>query len=128
MDTSVWSLALRRGGPAEHPTVDRLLEFLDSGEDLFLTGLILQEILQALRTEKAATEVAETLEPFPLLPLQASTCLMAASLYRVCRRKGLGGSTIDCHIAATAIEQNCRLLATDRDFEQIARISLLELA
>ena len=124
MDTSVWSLALRRGGPAEHPTVDRLLEFLDSGEDLFLTGLILQEILQALRTEKAATEVAETLEPFPL---QASTCLMAASLYRVCRRKGLGGSTIDCHIAATAIEQNCRLLATDRDFVRIARISPLEL-
>lgn len=128
VDTSVWSLALRRRGPAEHPAVERLSGFLDAGEDLFLTGLILQEILQAFRSEKVADTVAERLEPFPLLLIEAETCRTAARLYRQCREQGLGASTIDCHIAASSITNDCQLLTTDRDFERMASISPLQLA
>ena len=128
VDTSVWSLALRRGGPADHRAVERLSGYLDAGEDLFLTGLILQEILQAFRSEKVASQVAERLMPFPLLPIEPVTCLAAARLYRQCRDNGLGASTVDCHIAASAIANDCRLLTTDRDFERISRISTLDLA
>lgn len=127
VDTSVWSLALRRGGPAEHPAVERLSGLLDSGEDLFLTGLILQEILQAFRSEEVAMQVAKHLEPFPLLPMEPENCSAAARLYRQCREKGLGASTIDCHIAASAITHDCRLLTTDRDFDRMAGISPLVL-
>ena len=63
VDTSVWSLALRRGGPAEHPAVSKLHRYLDTGEDLFLTVLILQEILQAFRSEKVASQIADYFEP-----------------------------------------------------------------
>lgn len=128
VDTSVWSLALRRGGPADHPAVARLRDLLEFGDDLFLAGLVLQEILQAFRSETAASQVAEYLEPFPLLPFDSDTSLAAARLYRRCLGKGLGASTIDCHIAASAIENDCQLLTTDRDFERLARICPLELA
>lgn len=128
VDTSVWSLALRRGGPAEDPAVVRLQEFLDSGEDLFLSSLILQEILQAFRSEAMASRVASHLEPFPLLPAVAEISLAAASLYKLCKEKGLGASTIDCHIAASAIENGCQLLTTDRDFAQMTTVSPLRLA
>lgn len=127
VDTSVWSLVLRRGGPADHPAVERLSGYLDAGEDLFLTGLILQEILQAFRSEKVASQVAERLLPFPLLPFEPTTCQAAARLYRQCQDKGLGASTVDCHIAASAIANNCRLLTTDRDFNRMASICPLEL-
>lgn len=128
VDTSVWSLALRRDGLADHPAVEQLSDLLDSGEDLFLTGLILQEILQAFRSEAVATQVAYHLEPFPLLPIEPEACLAAARLYRRCKEQGLGASTIDCHIAASAITNDCQLLTTDRDFQRLVRICPLELA
>ena len=127
VDTSVWSLALRRGGPAEHPVVEQLSGFLDAGEDLFLTGVILQEILQAFRSEEAVSRVVEGLESFPLLPVERATCLAAARIYRRCREEALGASTIDCHIAASAIDNDCQLLTTGRDFERMASICPLEL-
>ncbi len=128
VDTSVWSLALRRGGPAEHPAVRKLHRYLDTGEDLFLTALILQEILQAFRSEKVASQIADYFEPFPLLPVESSLCRVAARLYRQCRDHGLGASTIDCHIAASAIENDCQLLTTDRDFERMSQVCPIELA
>jgi predicted nucleic acid-binding protein len=128
VDTSVWSLALRRGGPADHPAVRKLQRFLDSGEDLFLTVLILQEILQAFRSEKVASQVADYFEPFPLLPVDLDLCRVAARIYRQCLDQGLGASTIDCHIAASAIENDCQLLTTDRDFERMSQVCPVELA
>ena len=128
VDTSVWSLALRRGGPADHPAVVKLRDFLDSGEDLFLTGLILQEILQAFRSEEVAAQTADFFEPFPLLPTESNLCRAAARLYRRCRDKGLAASTLDCHIAAAAMENDCQLLTTDRDFERMSQVCPIELA
>lgn len=104
--------------------MEQLLELLDSGEDLFLTGMI----LQAFRSEDAARQIADYLTPFPLLPIESETCLAAVHLYRRCRDQGLGASTVDCHIAASAIENDCHVLTTDGDFERMARISPLELA
>jgi predicted nucleic acid-binding protein len=70
--------------------------------------------------------VADHLEPFPLLVAEAESCLAAARLHRRCKERGLGASTIDCHVAAAAIENDCHLLTTDRDFERISRISPLQ--
>ena len=41
VDTSVWSLALRRDLGPEEPTVSRLRVALESGEGVFTTGLVL---------------------------------------------------------------------------------------
>ena len=48
VDTSVWSLAMRRDH-ASGPHVDFLGEALETGESIFSTGLVLQELLQGFR-------------------------------------------------------------------------------
>jgi predicted nucleic acid-binding protein len=128
VDTSVWSLSLRRQGPASHLTVDKFESIIRSGEDVFLTGLILQEILQAFRSDAAFRKVARHLEPFPLLELARTDFTAAAALHRRCARKGVSASTSDCQIAVAAIRHGCLLLSADRDFERIARYSDLRLA
>ena len=44
MDTSVWSLALRRNEPPAIPEVAALGEALEQGDLVFTTGLVLQEL------------------------------------------------------------------------------------
>jgi len=38
VDTSVWSLSLRKHGPSHHPTVEKLTTLLQADEDVVLTG------------------------------------------------------------------------------------------
>ena len=66
VDTSVWSLALRRGGPSSAPQVAALLKAIESGEPIPTTGLVLQELLQGFSGPKAPEQI---LEPFSALPL-----------------------------------------------------------
>ena len=49
VDTSVWSLALRRDSPPKCSEVLRLREALGGGEMVYTTGLVLQELLQGSR-------------------------------------------------------------------------------
>ena len=47
VDTSVWSLALRRDVEVEEPEVHALKEALSGADVVVTTGLVLQELLQA---------------------------------------------------------------------------------
>jgi predicted nucleic acid-binding protein len=47
VDTSVWSLALRRDGPSAAPQVIALVKAIANGEPILTTGLVLQELLTA---------------------------------------------------------------------------------
>ena len=127
VDTSVWSLALRKKGPAAHPAVALLTELIRTGEDIFLIGLIFQEVLQAFRSEASFRTILRHLEPFPLLALERSDYSRAATLHRICAANGLGASTADCQIASAAIGRGCQLLTADEDFVRIARARELEL-
>ena len=46
MDTSVWSLALRRDAPPDVAEVRRLKDALSADEPVLSTGIVLQELLQ----------------------------------------------------------------------------------
>jgi predicted nucleic acid-binding protein len=46
VDTSVWSLALRRDVPSQVAEVHLLVRALEAGEAVLTTGLVLQELLQ----------------------------------------------------------------------------------
>jgi predicted nucleic acid-binding protein len=128
VDTSVWSLALRKGGPADHPAVRKLRTLLEGNEAVVLTPLILQECLQAFRGEKTFQKMVGYFEPFPLLPLGREEAVVAARLHRNCARKGVSASTVDCAIAAAAVHHECSLLTADDDFKHVARHSKLRLA
>jgi hypothetical protein len=59
VDTSVWSLVLRRGAPPDVPEVRALRDALAGGEIAATTGVILQELLQGVVTERARTQIIE---------------------------------------------------------------------
>jgi predicted nucleic acid-binding protein len=126
VDTSVWSLALRRDPPSGRE-VDALRTGIDQGV-VVLTGVILQEILQGFPSAERTRRLADYLAPFPLLALHRGDYLYAAEIRNKCRAKGLAISTVDAQIAAAAINHRCTLLTADRDFEGVARHFPLRIA
>jgi predicted nucleic acid-binding protein len=126
VDTSVWSLALRRDRPSGR-AVDALRAGIDRGE-VVLTGVILQEILQGFPSAERTKRLADHLAPFPLLVLHRGDYLYAAEIRNKCRAKGLAISTVDAQIAAAAINHRCALLTADADFRAMARHFPLRIA
>ena len=122
VDTSVWSLVLRRrrvrGGD---PSVQAFRGHVEAGNALFLVGPILQELLDGVRTRREFGRLLDILEPFPLLPLERSTFVLAAQIRTACRRRGVQVAPVDCQIAAACVEHGFPLLTADRDFLRIAK-------
>jgi len=67
VDTSVWSLALRRDEHSSAPEVARLREALRSQESIVTTGLVLQELLQGFRGPKARDAIVERFAALPMV-------------------------------------------------------------
>ena len=103
---------------------------LDAGIPFGISSFIYQELMQGAKTEKEFYELKAYLESQTFYELRDSkTSYEAAALiYFKCRKKGVQvGSTIDCLVAQTAIENNLYLLHNDRDFEKIAKVVKLKL-
>lgn len=111
----------------DHPCVEKLTTVLRHGEDVFLLGLILQEVLQGFRTERTADRLNRRLEPFELIPLERRHYVAAARLRRRCLSHGVTPSTVDALIASAAIDHRCFLLTADDDFEHISEVTKLRL-
>lgn len=126
VDTSVWSLALRRDSP-DHPAVDFLAGTLRRSESICTTGLVLQEILQGFRGAKARDAIIERFSSLPLLVPHRDDHVAAADLRSTCRRQGAQIGTIDALLAQLCLRHDLLLLTTDRDFEHIARHAPLRL-
>ena len=116
VDTSVWSLALRRDAPAAVPEVRALTGALESGEPVFTTGLVLQELLQGFVGPKARDQIVEKFSALPLLIPDRRDYIEAAELRNTCRRQGVQLGTIDALLAQLCIHHELVLLATDRDY------------
>lgn len=122
VDTSVWSLVLRRDAVDERNVhVRAFRECIGAGHWLSLLGPILQELLDGLRSQRQFSRLLAVLEPVPLIPLHRSTYILAAQIRKDCRRKGIqAGRPTDFLIAAACVEYGYPLLAADRNFERIA--------
>ncbi len=127
VDTSAWSLALRRKDGRDHPASKKLAALIEQGQDICITGCILQEVLQGFRKDAQFRKVLSLLEHVPMLSLARRDHVEAARLRRRCASRGIAGSTIDCQTAAAAIGHDCILLTADRDFERISRVGPLRL-
>ena len=93
VDTCVWSLALRRQGPVDHPAVRAFSALLEKGEEVVIIGVILQEILQAFRADATFRKMVRHLEGFPLLPVGRDGHVAAARLHRACAASGVTAAT-----------------------------------
>lgn len=127
VDTSIWSLALRRDHGSDHPGVVFLGDALQQQESIFTTGLILQEILQGFSGPKARRQIIERFAALPLIIPRSEDHIAAADLRNDCRRRGLQIGTIDALLARLCIRHELVMLSTDRDFEHVSRIAPLRL-
>ena len=114
VDTSVWSLALRRDQIAVDPAVRFLSRALSDGDPLFTTGLVLQELLQGFHGPKARDAIVERFAALPLLVPDREDHIEAADLRNECRRRGVQIGTIDAILAQLSIRYSLTLLTTDR--------------
>jgi predicted nucleic acid-binding protein len=121
VDTSVWSLALRRDAPVDAPEIDALTTALRTGETLVTTGLVLQELLQGFAGPRSRKQIIERFAALPLVVPDRRDHIEAAELRNICRRKGLQLGTIDALFAHLCTRHGLQMLTTDRDFHQAAR-------
>lgn len=120
VDTSVWSLALRRDETSAAPEVRALRDALEGGETIVTTGLILQELLQGFSGPRARKDIIDRFSSLPLLAPDRLDHLDAAELRNRCRRAGVQLGTIDALLAQLCIRHQLTLLTTDKDFIQAA--------
>lgn len=116
VDTSVWSLALRREGPFSAPEVSRLREALGSGEPVFTTGLVLQELLQGFRGPRQREAIVGRFSSLPTIVPDRGDHIEAARIRNLCRRRGIQLGTIDALLAQLVARHELTMLTTDRDF------------
>jgi predicted nucleic acid-binding protein len=120
VDSSVWidrSLGLETQGT-------RFVDERDGQEEIAVTGIIYQEVLQGARSDRGFEALREMLSAMLLLePRELSTYEIAAILYRRARKAGLTvRKPNDCLIAALALEHGALLVHNDRDFVALAQV------
>ncbi len=93
VDTSVWSLALRRDTPNAIPEVDELRRALEAGDEIFVTGLVLQELLQGFNKPRAYDQINGYFSVLPFIVPEREDYIKAAGLRNLCRKKGIQAGT-----------------------------------
>lgn len=121
VDTSVWSLALRRDTPASGPEIRALRDALLGDDVVVTTGLILQELLQGFAGPKSRNQIIGHFAALPLLQPDRDDYVAAAEIRNTCRRAGVQLGTIDALIAQLCLRHKLTLLTTDKDFPLAAR-------
>jgi len=115
VDTSVWSLALRRNAPADGPELAELIELIREVR-VQMIGPIRQELLCGIRSQAQFRKLREHLRAFPDLELTTRDYEAAAEFFNLCRGKGIQGSNTDFLICAIAARNKIPIFTTDGDF------------
>jgi len=118
-DTSIWIDLLAGGSTIKEEDLPNLV----------VCGPIVQEVLQGLKPGPLSEAFRDRFLALPIVsdPVPLDLFLAAADIYRQGRRRGLTiRSSIDCLIAAIAIENSIPVWHRDRDFTAIARYTTLQ--
>ena len=105
VDTSIWSLALRRKqadlSPGEQGLTTALQELVQDGRAQ-IVGPVRQELLSGIRGEESFRKVRDALRAFDEPQLRIQDYEEAARINNLCRARGIAGSAIDLLICAVA--------------------------
>ncbi|MCB9090152.1 MAG: PIN domain-containing protein [Calditrichae bacterium] len=127
VDTSVWSLALRRHHINENNAFVHELGELIKEVRVQLIGPIRQEILSGIPSDKQFEKLRKYLAAFPDLTLNTEVYEEAARCFNINRSQGVQGSNTDFLICAVAIIHEMPILTLDKDFELFQQHIPLEL-
>jgi predicted nucleic acid-binding protein len=126
VDTSVWSLALRRRRGPSSPEAAELAELIREGRAAII-GPVRQELLSGVRGKAQFENLRQHLRAFPDLDLEMEDFELAADFFNRCRARGVQGSNTDFLICAAAARRSQAVFTTDRDFEALAKVIPVQL-
>jgi predicted nucleic acid-binding protein len=117
VDTSIWSLALRRSGATSKEDQSLVYELneLISEVRVALIGPVRQELLSGISSQAQFEALKEKLQAFEALPLKQQD-YEHAEFYNICRKSGIQGSQIDLLICAVAAGRAIPIFTSDKDF------------
>jgi len=102
VDTSIWSMALRRATGSASADVGELRNLIRDHR-VQMIGPIRQEILSGIRSESQFRRLQHHLASFPDLSILTEDYVTAARFFNLCRSKGIQGSNTDLLICAVAV-------------------------
>ncbi len=126
VDTSIWSLALRRG-KSQDTSILVELESLISDFRVQLVGPIRQELLSGIKSDEQFNRLKQYLSSFPDYQIQTEDFVLAAQFFNQCRSKGIQGSNTDFLICAIAVNNNWQIYSSDQDFTHFQKMILIQL-
>lgn len=121
VDTSVWSLAFRRDAEAYTQAVEVLRSALEGADQVFTTGLVLQELLQGFSGPKSRSQLIERFAALAFLQPDREDHIEAAEVRNTCRKSGVQIGTIDALLIQLCIRHDLVLLSTDNDFRSASK-------
>ena len=126
VDTSVWSLALRRRASATLSAEEKrltavLAEAISDGR-VVMIGPIRQELLSGIKEQAQFEKLRNALAPFRDEPIDTPDYEEAARLYNVCRTQGVECGPVDILICAVAVRRKWSVLANDARLNQCLQI------
>lgn len=117
VDSSVWSLALRRNTTNDALSIVNVLRDLIADGRVVLLGAIRQEVLSGVRYKEQFARLREYLRAFPDLELTTEDYELAAEFFNTCRSNGVQGSNTDFLLCAVAHRRGYSIFTTDKDFD-----------
>ncbi len=129
VDTSIWSLALRRSGTLTEEDQSLVYELNELiGEvRVAIIGPIRQELLSGISRQEQFDALKEKLLAFEDIQLTREDYERAAEFYNTCRKSGVQGSQIDFLICAVAAGREIPIFTTDNDFILYAKYLAISL-
>jgi hypothetical protein len=115
VDTSIWSIALRRAAGSASAEAEELRNLIKDYR-VQMIGPIRQEILSGIRNESQFRRLQGYLASFPDVPILTEDYVAAARFFNLCRSKGIQGSNTDFLICAVSVRNKSHIYTTDRDF------------
>jgi predicted nucleic acid-binding protein len=117
VDTSVWSLALRRKNTAglssdEQKLKAELVQAIQDGRVVML-GLLRQELLSGVKEKAQFDKLKAALDPYLDEPVSTADHEYAARVYNECRNQGVESGTVDILICAVAVRRGWEVLSGD---------------
>lgn len=128
VDTSVWSLALRKKvlSEEEQRVVQELKELILEMR-VTIIGPIRQELLSGISDELKFEKLKGKMRAFDDVELTQDDYERAAEISNSCRRHGIQGSHIDFLIFSASINNDMSIFTTDKDFKHYKKYCEIKL-
>ena len=122
LETSVLAIAFgqKTRRRAEPKAVGDLRQMIADDWPLAMPGIVLQELLAGVSDEPQLQRLQRMLATIPMVSATRENHVSAAKIAIACRQFGVQCSTVNCLIAAIAVDSASLLFTLNRSFHKIA--------